>query len=428
MGTYEVEVTFAGFKSAARTGIVVNVADVREVNVQLSTGEISETVSVEDSAYSVKTVGAEVAGLVSGDQVRELPLNGRNFLQLTLLQPGVTPTEGLNTVNKGLLGGADISVSGGSTTSNMWLVDGADNVDHGSNRTILVYPSVDAIEEFKIQRNNYGAEFGQAGGAQVNVVTRGGTNTFHGSAYYFARRDSWNSTDYFLKQAGLPGAPLHVGRLRRDLRRADRQGQAALLPLLREEHGPSQRRAQRVRAHRGREGWGLQRGASRRLHTSGPGRSAHGPGVPRERDPRRPHQPGRARVSQALPGPEQHAELGVQQLRPGRAHAHRLGPDQRPGGLEHQQQHPRDGSLHPGQLEGRRHAPGGRLANVGRRVGLGPAEPVARGPAQSDLRVEHDEHPDVLVLGQRDHRRPDRGRSRGRPGQRRVAHDLPRRA
>ncbi len=121
-------------------------------------------------------MGAEIAGLVTGEQVRELPLNGRNFLQLTLLQPGVTATEDLNTVNKGLLGGSDISVSGGSTTSNLWLIDGADNVDHGSNRTILVYPSVDAIEEFKIQRNNYGAEFGQAGGAQVNLVTRGGTN------------------------------------------------------------------------------------------------------------------------------------------------------------------------------------------------------------------------------------------------------------
>ena len=208
VGTYALGVTSSGFKSAAQTGIVVNVADVREVNVQLSTGDVAEVVTVEATAYAVKTVGAEIAGLVSGEQVRELPLNGRNFLQLTLLQPGVTPTEGLNTVNKGLLGGADISVSGGSTTSNMWLVDGADNVDHGSNRTILVYPSVDAIEEFKIQRNNYGAEFGQAGGAQVNVVTRGGTNTLHGSAYYFARRDSWNSTDYFLKQAGLPGAPL----------------------------------------------------------------------------------------------------------------------------------------------------------------------------------------------------------------------------
>ena len=208
VGSYQVGVTFAAFKSAVRTGIVVNVADVREVNVQLSTGDIAEVVTVEAAAYAVKTVGAEISGLTSGDQVRELPLNGRNFLQLTLLQPGVTPTEGLNAVNKGLLGGADISVSGGSTTSNMWLVDGADNVDHGSNRTILVYPSVDAIEEFKIQRNNYGAEFGQAGGAQVNVVTRGGTNTFHGSGYYFARRDSWNATNYFLKQAGLPTAPL----------------------------------------------------------------------------------------------------------------------------------------------------------------------------------------------------------------------------
>jgi hypothetical protein len=208
VGTYRIEVTFAGFDPAVLTGIALNVADVRECNVQLSAGRVTEVVSVEASAYAVKTVGAEISGLVGGEQVRELPLNGRNFLQLTLLQPGVTPAEGLNTVNKGLLGGADISVSGGSTTSNMWLVDGADNVDHGSNRTILVYPSVDAIEEFKIQRNNYGAEFGQAGGAQVNVVTRGGTNAFHGSGYYFARRDSWNSTNYFLKQAGLPKAPL----------------------------------------------------------------------------------------------------------------------------------------------------------------------------------------------------------------------------
>jgi hypothetical protein len=209
VGSYQVEVSFTGLKSFVQTRIAVGPADVREVNVRLATGEIAEVVSVEASSYAVTTVGAEIAGVVSGEQVAELPLNGRNFLQLTLLQPGVTPIETLNTVNKGILGGADISVSGGSTTSNMWLVDGADNVDHGSNRTILVYPSVDAIEEFKIQRNNYGAEFGQAGGAQVNLVTKSGTNTFHGSGYYFARRDSWNATDYFLKEAGLPKAHLH---------------------------------------------------------------------------------------------------------------------------------------------------------------------------------------------------------------------------
>src|SRR6185503_5890644 len=80
--------------------------------------------------------------------------------------------------------------------------------DVGSNRTILVYPSIDAIEEFKIQRNNYGAEFGQAGGAQVNLVTRGGTNAFHGSGYYYGRRAAWLSKDYFLKQGNQDKAPL----------------------------------------------------------------------------------------------------------------------------------------------------------------------------------------------------------------------------
>jgi len=209
VGSYRVDVETAGFKATSRSKIVVNVADVRAVDVQLATGDISEQVNVEVAAVAVKTVGADISGLMTGEQVRELPLNGRNFLQLTLLQPGVTAQQGLDTKSKGLAGGSDVSVSGGSTTSNLWLVDGADNVDHGSNRTILVYPSVDAIEEFKIQRNNYGAEFGQAGGAQINLVTRGGTNEFHGSGYYYARRDKWNSPDYFLDQSGQGAAPLH---------------------------------------------------------------------------------------------------------------------------------------------------------------------------------------------------------------------------
>jgi hypothetical protein len=208
VGSYRVDVSFQGFKSAARTKIILNVADARQVDVKLETGEITETLSVEANAVAVKTVGAEVAGLVTGEQARELPLNGRNFMQLTLLQPGVTATESLNTRDKGLSGGSDVSVSGGSTTSNLWMVDGANNNDVGSNRTILVYPSVDSIEEFKIQRNNYGAEFGQAAGAQVNLVTKGGTNSFHGSLYYYARRDSMNSKDYFLEKSGQDKAKL----------------------------------------------------------------------------------------------------------------------------------------------------------------------------------------------------------------------------
>ncbi len=202
VGSYQITFDLAGFKSAVIKGIGLNVADAREVNAQLTTGAVEEQVTVEAAAVQVKTIGGDVSGLVTGEQVRELPLNGRNFLQLALLMPGVSAPDFLNVKDKGLLGGSDVAVSGGSVTSNLWTVDGANNNDVGSNRTILVYPSVDAIEEFKILRNSYGAEYGQSGGAQINLVTRGGTNEFHGSAYYFGRRERLNSTNYFLKQAG----------------------------------------------------------------------------------------------------------------------------------------------------------------------------------------------------------------------------------
>jgi hypothetical protein len=99
VGSYKVEVEFAGFKTAVQSKIQAIVGEVRVADVKLETGAITETVSVEYNA-GVAKVGAEISGIVEGEQVRELPLNGRNFLQLTLLQPGVTAQEGLNTVNK----------------------------------------------------------------------------------------------------------------------------------------------------------------------------------------------------------------------------------------------------------------------------------------------------------------------------------------
>jgi len=210
VGTYRVEVSLTGFKSAVRQGVALNVADIRTVDVTLETGAMSETVTVESPALAVQTVGGEVAGLVTGEQVRELPLNGRNFLQLTTLMPGVSAGNDFNTKDRGLMSGISLAVSGSGLSNNMWMVDGANNNDVGSNRTILVFPSVDAIEEFKVHRNSYGAEFGGASGAQVNIVTRGGTNEFHGSGYYFGRNDSLASTDYFLKQAGQPKGPLSI--------------------------------------------------------------------------------------------------------------------------------------------------------------------------------------------------------------------------
>jgi hypothetical protein len=205
VGTYEVRVELSGFKTAVQKGIQLNVAESQAVDVQLSPGGVTEEVVVEAAGNPVQTIGGDVSGLVTGAEARELPLNGRNFMQLTLLMPGVSaPETGLSLKDKGLLGGSDLSVSGSGVTSNLWTVDGANNNDVGSNRTILIYPSVDAIEEFKIHRNSYGAEFGQAAGAQVNIVTRSGSNEFHGSAFYFGRNDALNATSYFLEKADKP--------------------------------------------------------------------------------------------------------------------------------------------------------------------------------------------------------------------------------
>src|SRR5260370_1153685 len=120
--------------------------------------------------------------------------------------PGAAVGEGFDNRNKGLFSSVDISFSGSPAVGSQWTVDGAGNNDIGSQRTILTYPSIDGIEEFKIQRNSYGPEYGGASGAQINIVTRGGSNQFHGDVYYFGRNDVLNAQSFFLGEcAGQPG-------------------------------------------------------------------------------------------------------------------------------------------------------------------------------------------------------------------------------
>jgi hypothetical protein len=204
VGRYKVTAELQGFKSGSRTGVILRVADDLGIDFELGAGQISEIVNVEATSTPVKTIGGDVSGVITGEMVRELPLNGRNFLQLATLMPGVSAPDFLNVKDKGLLGGSDLSVSGSDVTANLWTVDGANNNDVGSNRTILVYPSLEAIQEFKILRNSYGPEFGGAGGAQINIVTRGGTNLYNGTAFYSGRNDALNKTNYFLAKADQP--------------------------------------------------------------------------------------------------------------------------------------------------------------------------------------------------------------------------------
>ena len=205
LGTFKIRVTHAGFKASEKVGIAVHASNSLVFNFALAVGAVSEQITVEASAIQVETTNGELSGLINGQQVAELPLNGRNFMQLVLSVPGVATGEGFSAQGKGLKGGSDLSISGGAVDANLWLVDGAHNNDVGSNRTILVFPSVDSIDEFKIERNSYSAQFGQSAGSQISIITKRGSNEFHGDVYYFGRNDALNTFNTFVKSGCLAG-------------------------------------------------------------------------------------------------------------------------------------------------------------------------------------------------------------------------------
>jgi len=196
-GRYHLSVTKEGFKADNQQNIELHAASTVVLNVKLTIGSVSEAVTVEANALAVETTTAALGDITEGAQVRELPLNGLNFIGLALLVPGASTQDGFSPSTKGVLGGSDIVFSGGQRTGNVFTVDGAPNNDMGSQRTILAYPTLDSIAEVKILSNAYGPEYGQSGGGQVNIITKSGTNNWHGSAYYFGRNDALNANNWF---------------------------------------------------------------------------------------------------------------------------------------------------------------------------------------------------------------------------------------
>ena len=224
VGLYTLTVKAPNFKESVSSNVDMHTSSTQTLNIQLQVGSTSEQVTVAASEVQVQTDNAALGEVVTGEQVRELPLNGRSFVQLTQLQPGVSAADNFSANNKGLLAGVDFSVNGNATTNNLFLVDGANNNDVGSNRTILIYPSIEAISEFKMLRNSYGPEYGQASGAVINIVTRNGSNQWHGDVLYFGRNDALNAEEWFAHAAGVQaaasGTPLHNNG-KNELRRND---------------------------------------------------------------------------------------------------------------------------------------------------------------------------------------------------------------
>ena len=209
IGHYTVAIEAAGFRRFVQEKIELNVNDKLTVNAELPVGASGETVTVEANPVQVELQSAAAVGTVTGVQIQELALNTRNYEQLVTLIPGVSSSQTTDQIYVGAFSpvGTNVisfSVNGARTSENNWTIDGFDNVDRGSNLTLLSFPSVDAINEFKVVRGAYDPEFGRSGGAQVNVVTRSGTNRFHGSGYEFFRNDVLTANNAFNKRFADP--------------------------------------------------------------------------------------------------------------------------------------------------------------------------------------------------------------------------------
>ncbi len=216
VGMYEVSVEAPGFKRNITSKVQVDLGTPRNLNINLEVGSVAEVVTVEANPVAVELSTPTVSTVISGDQARELSLNNRNWVQLITLAPGVSNDLAdqvyVGTTNPaGQANIMNISVNGARSAQNTYTIDGADVTDRGSNITIQAYPSVDSIAEFKVQRSLFAAESGRSGGGQINVVTRGGGEQFHGSVFEFVRNEKLNANDFisnrFTPTAATPNPP-----------------------------------------------------------------------------------------------------------------------------------------------------------------------------------------------------------------------------
>jgi Carboxypeptidase regulatory-like domain/TonB dependent receptor-like, beta-barrel len=204
-GDYTVTIELQGFTKFIRAGITLQVAQVLRLDAALQTGNVTETVQVESAASLLQTDVSSRGSVIDERKIVNLPLNGRDYNQLALLSPGVLPgTPRLASVNfKGVL-----NVNGNRTFNNVFLLDGVDNISYSNSfrgeNVQLVQPSIEALQEFKIQTNAYSAEYGRSSGAVVNAVIKSGTNSLRGSAYEFVRNDALDANNYFSKLLGAP--------------------------------------------------------------------------------------------------------------------------------------------------------------------------------------------------------------------------------
>lgn len=201
-GIYSVSVALAGFKTATRPSVEVQVDIVRRVDFQLEVGAVSETVQVNETVPLIESENAAVGTVIDNKRIVELPLNGRNWLQMVALAPNVSAemraSGHVDSRQGGERGRQPISIAGQRQFFNRFTLDGVDNTDVNYN-TYVVRPSIEALEEFKVQTGIYSAEYGRLA-SQINATTRAGGNNFHGAVFHFLRNDKLDAAEWQPRQ------------------------------------------------------------------------------------------------------------------------------------------------------------------------------------------------------------------------------------
>lgn len=202
-GTYSLTVALTGFKTSVADKVTLQVDTITELNVGLEIGSLAESIQVSAEAPVINTSDASIGNVITGNQIRQLPLEGRNVVGLLSLQPGVTyvPKADPGATMDPRYG----SVSGARADQSTVTLDGIDvnDQDRQTAFTSVLRVTLDSVQEFRVTTSNYGADQGRSSGAQVSLVTRSGTNDYHGAGYYVNRNTAFSSNEYFLKLSQL---------------------------------------------------------------------------------------------------------------------------------------------------------------------------------------------------------------------------------
>ena len=210
-GTYTVTAELTGFKKVSKTNVQLGVDQKVRMDLALEIGAMTEVVEIQAETPLLQTASSELGATIVEEQIRTLPLNGRNFVSLTRTVPGILRGQpGGNIDGAGSLAwraSASFSANGQRTRDNNYMLDGVDNNETWL-QTVVIFPSVDALQEFKLQTSTYSAEFGRSLGGVVNLQLKSGTNDYHGSVFAFNRNDAFDANNWFNNRAGRKKADL----------------------------------------------------------------------------------------------------------------------------------------------------------------------------------------------------------------------------